>query len=45
MHRNLGVLIKVLYNKGICFAGVVMGNIGVKLVLGSDVSRECVIMC
>jgi hypothetical protein len=27
MHRNLGVLIKVLYNEEINFAGAVMSNI------------------
>jgi hypothetical protein len=27
MHRNLGVLIKVLYNEEVSFAGAVLGNI------------------
>jgi len=34
MHRNLGVIIKILRNEEISVAGAVMGNIGDTLVLG-----------
>ena len=43
MHRNLGLLTKVLYNEEIGVLGAVMCNINDTLILGTEVSAKCVI--
>jgi len=43
MHRNLGLLTKVLYNEEIGVLGAVMCSINDTLILGSELSGNCVI--